>query len=140
MNQFKRMTVALMALTLLSTSAFAGGRHHMKKIMGQLDLTDEQVKELKTFRQANKENRKVIKKEMKTLRVEIKKAFKSDASEEKIKQLHEQMKQLRNKAADLRLAKMLKLRSVLTAEQREKFHEIKGEWKEQRKHKGARSK
>ena len=133
---FSKSLIAICILSL-STSSFAqgkkrGGGKRKGKILKQLDLTSEQKDQFKKFRQENKTNRKAKREQIKSLRAEMKKSFQSDASESSLRTLHAKLKGLRSQMADSRFNKMLKIRSVLTPEQRTKFYQLRAEKKQRR--------
>jgi Spy/CpxP family protein refolding chaperone len=63
----------------------------------------------------------------------MKGAFKSNANESKLRSIHSKIQSYRNQMSDLRFEKLLKVRSILTAEQRAKFDELKAQMKEKRR-------
>jgi Spy/CpxP family protein refolding chaperone len=135
-STFSKSLMAIFILTL-STSSFAegkrrGGAKRVGKILKQLELTQEQKEQFKKFRQETKTNRKSKREEIKSLRAEMKKSFQSDASESSLRSLHEKLKNLRSQMADFRFNKMIKIRSILTTEQRAKFNQLRAEQKQSR--------
>lgn len=129
---FKIITIFTLVMT--SIISFADddneGRKNFKarkaEMMKSLNLTEEQQKQMKEIRSGNdksgmKNKRALIKKKME----EMDSAISGNASSEEIKSLHLEIQQLKNQKANARLDKMLKMREILTSEQRKKFHEMK---------------
>lgn len=121
-------------LMLLLTShayAFGGGKQKgqhgergFAKILKQLDLSDDQKQKLKEFRKEKKEDRKSHKGDMKAMHEKMKQAFISGKSEAELKTLHNEIKAQKIEKMDKRFEHMMKIRSVLTQEQRAKFFEL----------------
>ncbi len=127
------ITVMIMSLSLNAMSAGKErGKHRKMGIMKELDLSAEQRKELKEFRKSSKESKKTTRAEIKSLREQMKKSFQSNASESSLKSMHEKLKTLRSNMADFRFNKMLKIRSILTPDQRAKFYELRSKRKKQK--------
>lgn len=127
MNLLKKLTVlTIMSLMITNVSwAKKGPRDGgFRKILKELNLTQEQKDKLKTMRKANKVDHKKVRAEMKANREKMKAAFTSDASADELKKLHETIKKFKMDKMDQRFNKMLEIRSVLTKEQRVKFQEL----------------
>ncbi len=122
------LKVIPLSILLASGVTFADkgkGKMHFKKVMKQLDLSNEQIDKLKEFRKSNKGNNKEIRSQMKNLHEELKTKFIANASDDELKAVHTKIKALKSKMADLKFSKMLGLKSILTEEQRVKFMELK---------------
>lgn len=111
------------------------GKDHggMKEIMKQLDLTDEQKEKLKSLREENKKMEKGDKGEIKELWKQMEEKFGTSASESELRTLHDKMKSLRTQKADNRFNRLMKIRNILTVEQRKKFQELR-----KKDHRGGR--
>jgi Spy/CpxP family protein refolding chaperone len=129
-------SLMLVFILSLSSSALAqgkrGGGKRIGKILKQLDLSAEQKEQFKKFRQASKSDRKSKRTEVKSLRAEMKKSFQTNASDSSLKSLHQKLKALRGEMADFRFNKMLKIRSILTSDQRTKFYQLRADQRQSR--------
>ena len=96
----------------------------IQKIFKELNLTKEQKEKLKKQRKEELKKRSKTEKEIHEARQEMQNSFASTKSNKYLKKLHQKFQNLRNKMADLRFEKTMKLRSILTLEQRKKFTEI----------------
>lgn len=131
------MMVTLFALnTAYAKSERKGKGKGFGKIFKELGLSDEQKEKIKSFRlegKKSKANHKESKEKIKALREKMKASFASSASESELKALHTELTGLRSQQNNERFEKMLKIRSVLTPEQRVKFQELKGNKREGKK-------
>ena len=104
--------------------------HEMKekrtqKIYAQLNLTDEQKKQLEDNKQKNREQKKALFKQMKSSKETLVQEFmKPDLDMNKINAIHAQIKALQAQMADNRMGSILAVRKILTPEQFKKFHEL----------------
>lgn len=97
----------------------------MKKIMAQLNLSEEQKTQLKEMRKENKKMPKANGKSMKEAREKMKEKFASNAPESELRALHEEISKLKAEKADKRFNRLMKMRNILTLEQRAKFQELR---------------
>ena len=136
---YQKIGILLMCLFLVANvNAYGrGGKGHggMKKILKQLELTKEQQEKLKTHREKNKDHNKNLRTKMQDARQKMKIAFTSNSSDGELRSLHSEIKALKNQKADARFEKMLFIRSILTAEQRVKFQQLKEERREKKRNK-----
>ncbi len=97
-----------------------------EQMYSQLKLTPQQQEALNNNREENREVMKALSEKMKEKRsfidVELKK---QDYDEGKIRQWHQEIRELKNQAADARLDKILKARKILTPEQYAEFDQLK---------------
>src|SRR5690606_17484552 len=119
--------------------AFGGGnkggeKKHFKKIMQQLDLSDEQKTKLKSFKEENKGD-KPKKGELKELNEKLQTGFLNNASDSELKDIHNQIKALKTSRMDKRFNHMMNIKSVLNDVQRKKFFELKEQMRSNRKDK-----
>jgi Spy/CpxP family protein refolding chaperone len=97
----------------------------MEEIHRRLGLTPEQSQKLKDHRKSHKEEARRIHEQLREKRQALKEELeKPDYNPERIKQMHGEMKDLRNKKDDLRLNGILEVRKILTPDQFKKFHEL----------------
>ena len=123
------MTMVLVGMTASGAYAFGGkkekgGNGEFRKILKQLDLSDEQKEKLKSMREESKDKSKPNKGEMKELHTKLQAAFTSNASDSELITLHTQIKELRMKHMDRKFNRMIGIRSVLNETQRKKFFEL----------------
>ncbi len=117
----------LLGFSLYSHASLAKpGKGHFKKMFKELDLTPEQQEKMKELRK-NKPNQKANFKEMKELKKQFKEALGSDASESELKKLHSQIQEKKAAMAKQGFEQMLKIRAILTPEQRKKFKDMRHE-------------
>lgn len=128
--------VILIILMALSPKLYAKSKEfkeQQKKIFKQLDLSEEQRKSLKKIRKEKKGVIKSLMTEKKELRKKMNSALKSDASEDQLRQLHNQITTIHIKIKDSKFNRMLSIRSILKPDQRNKFFDLKQEMKKNRK-------
>ena len=123
---------------LLSGQIFAEqDRHDSKrkrerKILNELNLTDKQLAEIKTFMKAQKEKRKDISGDRRSKRDEMKKLFIDGKPDSDFINLHKKISKNKEKRSELRLEKMIFFKNLLTPEQRKIYIEKKSEGKHRR--------
>ncbi len=117
-------------------SGFKGRRRRkggMKQIFQQLDLSTEQQERIKAIRQESKQNNSSLRQEMKQAQEKMRKLMVSDTSDSELRKQHEQIQSLKQKLGNQRFETMLKIRQVLTPEQRTKMAELKQQrWQKRR--------
>ena len=111
-----------------------GGRHGdgrmMKRMTKKLNLTDAQQAELKTLREAQKEEHKALREEMKALRTEMQALDTTSADyQSKVAVLADKKADLDRKKFIQRSEARQKFEAVLTDEQRAKYKELKAKRK-----------
>lgn len=140
----KLMTLILLGF-LISPLALGGkgelkerrGGGHFKKVIEELNLSEEQVKKIKEHRKENKGKLKPLREEAKSLREELQKAFVNGASDGEMNSLNSRLQEVRGKLQEHRYSKMVFFKNILNKEQREKWNEkkksFKGKFKNHRK-------
>lgn len=97
-------------------------REHIQEIFKQLNLTDEQKKELEANKQQNRTQMKAIHQQMKAamdgMQAEL---MKPQLDMNRIHDLHATIKSLQNQMEDQRLNSILAVRQILTTDQFTKF-------------------
>ncbi len=132
LNTFIITTITI--LTLTSVNLHAAGKGKVNGIMKQLDLSQEQRASLKEVRKTySRAQIKENKKQIKTKREELKNAMLNNGSDGQLKSLHQEIQNLKNSISNLRFEKLMKVRSILTSEQRIKFHKLRSEKRKNRK-------
>lgn len=134
MKTSKHLLLALSLTLFAINTAHAKGDRKRGKVFKELGLSSEQMDKVKSLRKEDKGSGKEIRKSIKEKREQIKKAFASSASDSDLRALHEDIKKLRLQKDDARFEKMLKIRSILTPEQRVKFQELKSKNRSRKKH------
>lgn len=130
----KHMALILMILSFCwQSQAFepAYGMKHGKsfrKIMKELNLTEEQKTKMNALKEARKEQ-KAIRLELRELKEHFQEALKANTNEGDLTAMHKQIQALKQKRADLIFSHLLEIRKILTPEQRLKFHELRDKYK-----------
>lgn len=128
----KKILLIITTSLLLQTTVFAEGNNrfdnnndsHFQKrnssIADRLNLTDDQRVKLKEIKISDRNQKKISRKDIKEAREAFHAALKSDLSESEVLVLHDKKQELMMKLANIRLKKILKIRAILTPEQRKK--------------------
>ena len=96
----------------------------MDKLMEQLDLSPEQSQQVEAIQEESKTTAEEIEPQVRSQREEMKSLMASDASTEEIRSQYQEAQALRQKMGDNRFETMLRIREVLTSEQRAKIAEL----------------
>ena len=116
------------------------GKRGMAKMFQELNLSTDQQERIKAIRQESKENNSSLRQEMRQAREEMGKLMASDTSDSELKQQHEKIQSLKQQLGTQRFETMLKIRQVLTPEQRTKMAELKQQrWENRRQARGSRN-
>jgi len=103
----------------------ADGKHrgeHIQEIFKQLNLTDEQKKELEANKQQNRVQMKAVHQQMKVAMDAMQdELMKPQLDMDRIHELHAKIKSLQNQTEDQRLNSILAVRQILTTDQFTKF-------------------
>lgn len=130
----------LVAFSLGATSVsvgMAGDFGHMwggKGTFKELNLTNEQKEKLKNLRKESKDDRKEDFQKMRAESEAFRKKMASNAADDELRKDFAEQQKKRSEFAKQRFEHMLKVRAILTPEQRQKFAEITE--KKMKKHKG----
>ena len=118
--------------------------HHFKgkgraKIFDQLNLTEDQKKQLEANKKAQREGMKSSFEQMKALRQELKQELmKPELDMNKINSINTQLKGIQSQMADNRINSILEVRKILTPEQFSQFlskmEERHEKWMNKKKH------
>ena len=134
MKALKILMVSSILMIQLPSDVSAGGneREDKLKILNQLQLTDQQKKQLKEIKERSFSDRKARRKEMRTFRKKMKSLYRSDASDEELRLVHAQLQIGKISRGNTRFERNLQIRKVLNPEQRKRFGEAmakrKGKW------------
>lgn len=110
------------------------GKGHMKEILSQLNLSDEQKEQLKAARKENKKLGKGQKEEIKKLWQQMKDKFGTAASESEMRSLHNKLMSLKSEKREKRFNRIMKIRNILNVEQRKKFQQLRMAKRKGKKH------
>ncbi|MDB2447045.1 Spy/CpxP family protein refolding chaperone [bacterium] len=113
-----------------------GGKKGFMKKLKALNLSAEQLEQLKAIKKekkSSKEAHKASRQEMKNLKEKLRLALKGSQSQSEVKAINDEIKKLHSKRQDERFNMMLKIREILTPEQRAKFDFSPGKGKKDRK-------
>lgn len=101
-----------------------GGKRHMKKMIENLDLSDEQAKQIKEIHKSSREASKAARKKSKESRKTFEEAVKLQKSDAELTTLHEEMIKAKAETMRSKFNMMLKMRSILNKDQKAKFAEF----------------
>jgi periplasmic protein CpxP/Spy len=97
-----------------------------QKMFEQLNLSADQETQIKSIMEQAKTSNQGLREQVKTAREQLKTVMaSSDASDDAIRQAHQQVQTLGQQVGEQRFETMLKIRSVLTPAQRTKFAELR---------------
>ncbi len=131
----KKFVSIIIVMMFAAPICFAkGGKGHHKEIFKQLGLSKEQKQQLDDMRKNKGADHKELKKKKKELRKSMNEAMMSDASETDLRSLHNQISSLQTQIKTKRFEKMLKIRKILTPEQRKTFFEMKRKMRKHKRH------
>ncbi|MGB7416851.1 MAG: Spy/CpxP family protein refolding chaperone [Thermosynechococcaceae cyanobacterium] len=130
--------------TLLAQNATPPATENGKKGWGkgreqlfeQLSLTDAQKTEIEAIRQAARSNKEGKREEMRAARDKMQELYASDASADELRAQHQTTQSMRQASGEQRFETKLKIREVLTPEQRTKLVELMKQKQEQRGRRG----
>ncbi|MBP0021538.1 MAG: Spy/CpxP family protein refolding chaperone [Cyanobacteria bacterium SBLK] len=96
-----------------------GGRGRgMQQMFEQLNLSDAQKQQIESIREQAKANSEQLREEIHSAREQMRALMGSNASESELRQQHQAISSLRDRASDRRFETMLQIREVLTPTQR----------------------
>lgn len=123
---FRKLSLIL-CLFMIPSIGLARGEHRKqwKKMMEQLELSDDQKEELREIRKSSKDSHKALKKTIKEKRKTLETLLREDAAEADIRTAHQELQALKQVKVNQRFEKMMSIREILNAEQRKKFHELR---------------
>jgi Spy/CpxP family protein refolding chaperone len=132
------MAMSLVALPITNAAAHEGqegkrdGKHWEEKIAKvhqELGLTPEQEAQLKATREKGHTQKEALQQQIKSKYGELQAELqKPDYSADKVKQIHSELKALKDQKEDIQLEGILEVRKVLSPEQYTKFQEMKKGW------------
>lgn len=96
----------------------------LDKLLQQVDLTPEQSQQVKAIKEESKTVAKELKQQMRSQHEEMKSLMVSDASTEEIRIQYQEGQSLRQEMGNNRFETMLRIRGVLTSEQRAEIAEL----------------
>jgi Spy/CpxP family protein refolding chaperone len=93
-------------------------------LIEQLNLTDDQKRQIATIRQKYQGQMSQLRQSMKSDRQELEALMTGNATDTRIRAKHREIEQNRQQLSDLRFQSLLEMRRVLTPEQRTRFAEL----------------
>lgn len=91
----------------------------------ELNLTPEQTEQIDQIREQGKQAKQAMREEYRAAREKMQTLMASDASDNELREQHQILQNLRQKKGEARFENKLKIRQVLTPEQRTKMAELK---------------
>ena len=101
-----------------------GGYGGMKKVLEQLNLTPEQSQQIEAIHERFHSDNETLFQQMRTNHQQLRSLLASDASEEQLRQQHQNIQGLRQQLGNNRFETMLQVREILTPEQRTQMAEL----------------
>ena len=118
-------TILIILLFVLGSGHGLAGQKHMKKMFAELNLTEEQQKQVKAVHQEMKLLISEARDNNKVARDAFMNAAKDpNKGDDELRQLHETMVSAKTSMMRLRFDKMIKTRAILNPEQKAKFQEL----------------
>jgi periplasmic protein CpxP/Spy len=96
----------------------------MGKLLEQLDLTPEQSQNIEAIKEQSKTATESLRSQMETQYQEMRSLLASDASTEELRQQYQQLEAFHQQLGNNRFETMLRIREVLTSEQRAKIAKL----------------
>lgn len=113
-------------------------QRRQERFRQELNLTPEQAAEIDQIRAAGQEARQGKREEFRAAREQMQTLMASDASDEELRAQHQVLQDLHRERKDARFETKLKIRQVLTPEQRQKMVELKQQRKDRWGHRRGR--
>lgn len=130
------LIVALILSLPLISAEKTKGAESQNSIFKSLNLTPEQQSKLKEIRAEKMPMMGEGREEFKDLQTKLHDKLKSDASESEVQALFDELHQKKTERMKEHFSHMLKIRAILTPEQRVKFYDLREKRKMGRKGKG----
>lgn len=132
----KLALVGLLGALAIPTIAHAqagpgGNRPERMQRWERLNLTPEQRQRLSGIREQDKAEMKRLREQIKAAETQLQQLWASNASDAQLTQQQAQVNALKQQAQQLRFQQSLKLRAVLTPEQRQQFAQQRSERRQQ---------
>ena len=139
LNSAQADTISSHTIVSQATTTPAVKKVNRGEMFQQLNLSSEQQAQIKTIREQSKISNQGLRDQMKTAREQLKTLLaSSDASEDSIRQAHQQVQSLGQQMGERRFDNMLQIRQVLTPAQRTKLAELhKAGAQNRRNHRGG---
>lgn len=114
-----------------------GDRPNRMQRWEQLNLTPEQRQQLSSLREQDKAQLKQLREQIKAAQTQLRQLWASNASEAQLSQQQAQLNVLKQQAQQLRFQQSLKLRAILTPEQRQQLQQQRSERRQQWRERGG---
>ena len=134
----KRLIYSVLFVSLFSTSLYAGqgngGRQGkgLRHVIEQLNLNDEQKDQLKQIRQTSKGQRKILRQAVRAAHEGLDQALETNQSESEIRAAFDALEEKKSAISRFRFEHMMKIRSILTPDQRAEFQRLRPKGKRRR--------
>lgn len=112
------VALSLLSLTASGVQAEEKGHFWSKKALSKLNLTEEQKQKLQDIKKQSRSEMKQKRTELREMRGELKKKMAEQADESELKALFEKILTKQNEVRRSAFESMLKVRAILTPEQR----------------------
>jgi Spy/CpxP family protein refolding chaperone len=100
------------------------GKERAEQLQERLNLSNPQMEQLSSIRQKYRSQMEQVREKMKAKGQELSQMIQGNASENDLRNKHQEMSVLRREMEDLRFESMLEVRKVLTPEQRQQFAQL----------------
>jgi len=131
MKNYKMMfvlaTLPFLAFSFDAEARGRGGKMNREggpaEMMKELNLSAEQREKLVEIRKANRAKMETLRDKMNDFHKKMEEALQSNASADEARKLHKEYRPLRQEMEDQRFEQILKVREILTPDQRKKFRQ-----------------
>ena len=135
-NSINHNTESFSTRKFLADSSHHGKRmgrgERMQKILEQLDLTSEQSQQIETIQAESRNQNESLQQKLQEVHAEMRSLLASDASVEQLREQQQKIQTFHQQLGDNRFETMLKIREVLTPEQRSQLGKLMAQKPEKR--------
>ena len=111
-----------------------GGKKGIRHVMEQLDLSDQQKEQIKEIRKGAKEQRKILRQAVRNAHQVLDQALESNNDDGTIRSAFSELETKKGAISRFRFEHMMKIRSILTPDQRSEFQRLRPKGKRRGKH------
>lgn len=124
-----KVMAMLVATAMLSSVCYAkggwrGNREEREKVFEKLNLSPEQKNKLEAVKTKMGAESKALWTQKREMQEKLRAAFEANESEENLRVIHKGMQEIRSKMSELRFERMLQIRRVLDANQRQQLQSM----------------
>lgn len=135
----KLMLVGLLGALTVPAVAYAqnrpmgpgGDRPNKTQLWDRLNLSSEQRQQITSIREQDKDQNTRLRDQIKAAQTQLRQLWAGNASDAQITQQRNQLNALKQQAQELRFQQSLKLRAVLTPDQRQQLEQLRSERRQQ---------